>query len=750
MTLKVLTAAVLAIAVVASPLFPAVVAAAPNQVNGTIYWDQNNNGKRDSGEPGVPGIVVSFGWGANQKSAVTDTNGGYIIAGTSGSARATVHTGWFRSACNSLNCSVGQVAGNDFEVTNQIVTRSGVNGTAGATLNAGLVPSWGGGYPIPANPNTTETDIAARLTYNSGCATNRVCTPGQSIKQYVWIFNQGTTPLSNPEFVVEMGVGHALDDNSWTDPSDVYNIAHPTANTITILEPYDTTKGYGRYRMNGTIPAGANSSAMFMTSLTNAVISTATPYPTGDPYDKQPAVRIVKVDQTGDPDSSFCEANGATWRTGSCAFAQLGVHDKTKSLDHSDGTGINIGNGTPVTRVYDLAAETRLADGQPAQVAPGSEIAYVLRVTNKGAGEASVRNVKLKATVPSAMQFSTSSNPGWVLENGSPVTYVTAQVLPGDHIDVPLHLQLHQSASLQDNGTSAVYVQGEVLSLMWNHPSASGLYSTVTDANPLDNVSTNAAVVITEPGDNEPAEQPAPQNLIAAGTGTTSIQLNWDITGTPSAHHVYRDTQLVEQLPGSANTYTDHSLQSDTTHQYYVVAVGSAGQQSVPSNVSSAATYQEFVTNRSVESAITGWSDLWNPATTTVARAAGDAHDGNYAVKVTSSSSSRVQGGFTNYANSTRFLKNLQQDKTYTTSAWVKPNATGIRICIRLTEYTAAGSNQGNTESCQTLQSTAWQQLSVSRTALASGNSMTISVYGSNINTSNWFLTDSFSAYRQD
>jgi hypothetical protein len=49
-------------------------------VQGTVYYDANNNGTQDSGEPGIPGVVLTLsGTGGVNLTATTDINGDYIF-----------------------------------------------------------------------------------------------------------------------------------------------------------------------------------------------------------------------------------------------------------------------------------------------------------------------------------------------------------------------------------------------------------------------------------------------------------------------------------------------------------------------------------------------------------------------------------------------------------------------------------------------------------------------------------------------
>ena len=40
-------------------------------VSGVVYWDQNDDGVQQAGEPGVPGVVIHWNAGAGTPKAVT-------------------------------------------------------------------------------------------------------------------------------------------------------------------------------------------------------------------------------------------------------------------------------------------------------------------------------------------------------------------------------------------------------------------------------------------------------------------------------------------------------------------------------------------------------------------------------------------------------------------------------------------------------------------------------------------------------
>lgn len=668
------------LSVITLALSPISAMALGSQVNGTLYYDQNNNGVQDGTEKGVPGIVVSYGYGTTQKTGVSDANGHYVISGTTGSARVTVHAGWFRSACNSLNCTVGAPGGNDFPVANQFISLAGVNGAAGATLNAGLVPDWGSSYPIPASPTAHPVDIAARLTYSSGCTTDstRVCSSATPILNYVQFHNQGTSDLSNPIFSLELPAGHAVDDASWTDPKNTNNIANPLSNSITVLEPFNEAKGYGLYKLNGTIPAGANSSMAFNVNVLSTVTPTATPLPTSDPYDKQPVLRVVSMDQTGDPDSDICTTNGPTWRTGSCAFSKLGVHDRTQPTDSTDGTGWNVSaSGTALTPAYDLALKLTLAAGQTSNIQAGDTVNYSLQVYNQGNKVSDVRNVKLVDYIPSDMTFDPADNPGWTVQSGLPTTFITSILASGDSINVPIKLHVNNAATTNDNGTAALKNRAEIASFNRNFPSGNGIFGTATD-----------------------------------------------IDSTPDSDPANDGSEVDDEINNAGGDQDDADYEN--------VAI------------SSASSTTEYVTNPSVETSLTGWTDIWNPSTTTQSRVTEAAHAGSYSLRTDTSSSTGAAAGFYNYTPSKRWVTSTQNGQTYTASTWVKASQAGLNICVRETEFNGS-TNAGYTEKCAVAPNTDWYKITNTKTALAAGDSLATAVYTPSMKTGTYFLADDFS-----
>jgi len=213
-------------------------AGAAGIVSGTVYRDANNNGVRDNGEPGVGGIVVSAG----EASTLTADDGTWSITAT-GSVNLRVTTGWYRSQCDQLSCPVGPGPDQDFGVNNQMVVTT-VNADSNPVVDAGIVPDWPGGYPIPsARPMPANTvDVSSRVSFiaptggpGTNCfrntlIANRSCAIGDQPHFLAQVYNEGTTPIANPSGYLELPPGTSFVSIA---PS-VTPANHPAVGTVTL------------------------------------------------------------------------------------------------------------------------------------------------------------------------------------------------------------------------------------------------------------------------------------------------------------------------------------------------------------------------------------------------------------------------------------------------------------------------------------------------------------------------------------
>ena len=97
------------------------------------------------------------------------------------------------------------------------------------------------------------------------------------------------------------------------------------------------------------------------------------------------------------------------------------------------------------------------------------------------------------------------------------------------------------------------------------------------------------AVHVDPPTDNEPPT--APTNLTAAGTGTTYIDLSWDLSTdneVVTGYNIYRNSTKVKFVTGTS--CRDTGLVPGGTYFYYVTAMDASSNESAPSNDASATT----------------------------------------------------------------------------------------------------------------------------------------------------------------
>jgi len=321
----------------------------------------------------------------------------------------------------------------------------------------------------------------------------------------------------------------------------------------------------------------------------------------------------------------------------------------------------------------------------------------MVRITNQGAGDAGVRNIKVTDYVPSGLVFEQTDNPGWTIQGGNPTTFVTVQLLPGQSIELPLVLRAATTVTELDNGTPALRNQTEISSFVRMNTTPSGAFMTAADKD-----STPDAYM----GNDGPA-------------------IDNEIAGAPGQTPNDEDDADYENIAITTGTPpVDPPVDPDE-----------------PPQDPPAPTVQEFVLNRSLETDMFGWTNIWGNATR-LSRSSMDAHDGMYALRVDTTSQVLTSSGVTNYQN--RWVTSTVNGKLYAASAWIKPSVPGMRICVRQTEY-AGSSNVGFTETCAIHSDTTWRQLTNTKIAGDSGRSMTISVYASSLKAGQYFLADNFS-----
>lgn len=327
---------------------------------GTVYYDENQNGKRDSGEPGLAGVPVYMANGpdaetpAGEKAPATCTNqsGAFSLTPPDTHTRYQVwfRTGWFRTQCPALTCAIGSAGDNVQTGPEWIYSRNFVTGKTPGTYLVGLIPDAGQyvksirsktylDYP-PDLSQAHVVDLTARFTDDEspGCKTTKNgvnCKLGGAIAQTLYIGNSGLTAASGVKAVMQLPFGEThrqltlLSSGSSpevTSLSDVKVVPALFANTPG--RP-PTTANYTTitFTLKGTIPP-----AGFVSILSNGILAQGIP---GTQIVGRAGI-TAEDHAEADKDSGFCPTPAVP--TGGC----LWVSDTHSFLDvHGDDTDSN-------------------------------------------------------------------------------------------------------------------------------------------------------------------------------------------------------------------------------------------------------------------------------------------------------------------------------------------------------------------------------------------------------------------------
>jgi len=375
---------------------PSGVAATTFSVSGFVFRDLDNDGVRDAGEPGVPGVRVHRSTGAGTPTTTTNADGSYTLAGltAASSGYLKVEAGWLRSQCAKLSCPAGPGPDNDYQTDNAFIRypMSQLSGTT-SNLNVGVLPDWPGSTsaapaPVAGVVPANDVDVAARLSWLlSSCPGGAylVCRLGDTYSVSSQIHNQGTAPLTGVTFVLRLPAGDRLaTDDAQRDvtlnvPSTSPTVTGRTvtpldaANTVTVtLDGVLPPGGSALVRTDARVVGGPGTAGCLVAGVTSAC-------PKGEPQGAPLTMAVTHIDQAGDPDSF-----GPDCPTGqSIALCATGIHDKQVEPDEVDPVGHNVDAAVGTSPTYDLTSRI-FALRPTGTTTPGGKIAWRAVAFNTG------------------------------------------------------------------------------------------------------------------------------------------------------------------------------------------------------------------------------------------------------------------------------------------------------------------------------------------------------------------------------
>ncbi|GAB4046099.1 SdrD B-like domain-containing protein, partial [Spirosoma litoris] len=238
--------------------------------------------------------------------------------------------------------------------------------------------------PTPSNCTTPVFDLALKKTLATGQSAN--VTPGSNVTFTVTIYNQGNVDATNVQVTDYIPTGLTLNDANW--------LANGSLATLTTAIA-SLSAGQSVTR-NITFTVGLNAPS----SLTNtAEISSASN-----------AQNLPDVDSSPDNNPS---------NDGTPINDDLNGNHKGNPADDEDDSDPEVITVSP-TPVFDLALTKKLAPGQSATVAAGSNVTFTVTIYNQGNVDAT--NVQMTDYIPAGL---TLNDAAWTA-NGSLATLNTA------------------------------------------------------------------------------------------------------------------------------------------------------------------------------------------------------------------------------------------------------------------------------------------------------------------------------------
>ncbi|WP_189169478.1 hypothetical protein [Pilimelia anulata] len=382
---------------------PAAAGSAGVSVEGRVYHDRDNDGRRAADEPGLPGLRLQEP--STGASAVTDAAGRYRIDGLPRAGRLVLHTGWLRSQCfaaDVLDCPAGPGPDNGFPVRNQLLELPLDPAPAGP-VDVGLLPDWPGrtttppaaGEPAagaPADPvdrvdpaggadrvgpvdrvdrvgeaaagvwrvgprRGNVRDVAARLSADAGpcgSAPLAVCRLGEEYVQAGQVFNQGTAPLTGVRAKLAVAPGDCLRGVSLVAGATSEGVTgltvRPAAWTCATREVEVALAGTlrpagaARLRIVGAVAAGPGTPGCHATAPERAGVGPDCP--TAAPQGRAATLGVSHLDPAGPgepPATAPADDEGPLCAaTRPVVECPTGLHDKRRQPDEVDPAGHNV------------------------------------------------------------------------------------------------------------------------------------------------------------------------------------------------------------------------------------------------------------------------------------------------------------------------------------------------------------------------------------------------------------------------
>jgi hypothetical protein len=265
------------------------------------------------------------------------------------------------------------------------------------------------------------------------------------------------------------------------------------------------------------------------------------------------------------------------------------------------------------------------------------------------------------------------------------------------------------------------------------------------------NVSAAATAPITEGTPLPVISVPsAPTNVTAvAGNGSAVVSFTPPASngGAPIASYQVVVRPDVSSASGTSSPVTVNMLVNGQTYTFTVVAINQAG--SSPASAASAPVtpqapaspppppaVKQLLPDPGFESGTGGWTAF---TTGKLTRVTTPVHSGAHALQVGAVSATPGLVGLTQDSA----VPNAVAGVTYTASCWVEPTSADLNVNLRLLEYTQNFSSDIHlpTTAIAKLPTGAWTQVSVTGTAVRSGDRIIPQIYSTNQTTSTGSIT---------